>query len=188
MNGACNKLGMLFSTFKYDISHLSPTNNYCQFHSDSIVQDTIGWVKLLGSFIADSNYSYLTIGNFYRDSLVDTVIYWNQSFNVARLYYFIDDIFVGYDSLQDVGINSAQTTDIKEYPNPTSDVIHIYSTNSFIQQIEIYNDYGFDYFNEKFIVPKTNYSIDVRHLSNGIYFLKIKTNESMTTKKITIIH
>ena len=33
---ACNKLGMLFSTVNYDLLNNPPTNNYCQFHSDSI--------------------------------------------------------------------------------------------------------------------------------------------------------
>ncbi|MEN9522567.1 MAG: hypothetical protein RL065_944 [Bacteroidota bacterium] len=190
-NGASNNLGFLFSTSKYDLSHPSPTKNFCHLKADSIIKDTVGWELISGSFIADSSYFYLTIGNFITDTLTDTLRFFYQQGNPVplRALVFIDDIFVGYDSTQDHnGIDLINQIDFQIYPNPTADVIHITSNNFSIQQIEIYNNYGIISYHEVFTIPKNNYTIDAHHLQSGVYFLKTLTQHGIQTKKLTIIH
>jgi len=46
-NIPCNKIGMLFSTVSYDTNHPTPIANYAQFYSDSIISDTLNWVKII---------------------------------------------------------------------------------------------------------------------------------------------
>ncbi len=64
--------------------------------ADSILAPSKGeWVKLGGTFIADSSYQYLLLGNFFPDSLVlaDTN---KATLNYA--FYFVDDVLVRKES------------------------------------------------------------------------------------------
>lgn len=98
LNIATNNLGALFTTYSFydlmlDISNL----NFSHINESSIISEN-DWVKISGSFVADSAYTYLIIGNFYDDIQTDTL---NLSFTVAqqRTYFGVDDICVTTDSL-----------------------------------------------------------------------------------------
>src|SRR5207244_738006 len=83
-----------------------------------------------GSFVADSNFTYISIGNHFTDSLTDTVrtqpLSNSCSFNA---YYYIDDVCVSSDSLtcySTVGINALKNNDeLVLFPNPFIDKINI---------------------------------------------------------------
>ena len=100
-SGASNKVGVLFSTQKYTPAHPSLTKDYCQMWVDSIITDTVNWVQVTGSFIADSAYSFITIGNFFTNAHTDTIRFWEPPTNTSyylQSYYFIDDVCVSTDS------------------------------------------------------------------------------------------
>jgi len=66
-----------------------------QINLDSLVTDTVNWLKVSGTFISEADYDYLTIGNFYPD---------RQSPYILPVYgwellgggspYFVDDVKV----------------------------------------------------------------------------------------------
>ncbi|MEY2830083.1 MAG: hypothetical protein RIQ33_1941 [Bacteroidota bacterium] len=62
----------------------------------SIITDTVNWTKIQGCFTATGTESYLTLGNFYPDSLVDTASApYNPNYGVVNnSSYFIDDVSV----------------------------------------------------------------------------------------------
>ncbi|HVA99493.1 MAG TPA: hypothetical protein VNG53_11415, partial [Bacteroidia bacterium] len=75
VNGACNKIGALFSTVSYVMpkdsessrianykNSLLSIKNYAQVYTNSVISDTSRWVVISGSFIADSAYTYINIG------------------------------------------------------------------------------------------------------------------------------
>ncbi|MDB2384959.1 T9SS type A sorting domain-containing protein [Polaribacter sp.] len=66
------------------------------------------------------------------------------------------------------------------YPNPTTDMIHISSTDNFeIDNIKVFNTIG------KQIAIFNTASFSIKNLSDGIYFLNISTkNNGVVTKKI----
>lgn len=66
---------------------------------------------------------------------------------------------------------------IQVYPNPTINSIHI-KHDSDIKSINIYNSLG------QHVLQSKQASIDVSHLSKGMYFLKIRTTGGTETKKI----
>jgi hypothetical protein len=70
------------------------------------------------------------------------------------------------------------------YPNPTSDVIHFSGLNTLesIEKIEL-TDYNGRLIKSIFEVSDT---LDVRFLSDGIYFLNIIHNNGKEILKITI--
>ena len=64
------------------------------------------------------------------------------------------------------------------YPNPTGDYINI-QTNEKISSVSIYNMSG-----QKIIYTEKNIKkIDVQNITNGIYFIEIKTNDKILSTK-----
>ena len=174
----CNKLGMLFSTVNYDLTNPPPINNYCQFHSDSIIGDTLNWVHLTGSFVADSTYSFLTIGNFYTDSLTDTIYHPPN----GKAYYFLDDISVTENTFEN--INEISTEEVKIFPNPANDFVCIYFQKNEKYKIEIINAQGIIVK----MIPSSNYILELKipipELPQGVYLIKLSTNNKKIHKTI----
>ena len=178
-NIATNKLGMRFSTLEYSNVNPSPINNYAQIYTDSIITDTLNWVKISGFFIADSAYQFLSIGNFFSDSVTTSIKFDSTA---TGSYYFLDDISL-IDSTTD-GINELKNFDtLMIFPNPARDWIEIGVRD--LKNITIYDILG----NKCFQSSVTNsYSITINILSfkKGIYFLKIETDKKDIYKKILI--
>ena len=72
----------------------------------------------------------------------------------------------------------SQLTDISVYPNPVKDKLVIKGEYT---SVEIY-----DVFGKLVLSAKSNKTINVSSLSNGIYMLNINTENTTTAKKITI--
>jgi hypothetical protein len=142
---ANNKLGMLFSTVNY-LSVSYNQTNYCQVHEDSIIRDSINWTIVRGSFIADSAYTYISIGNFFVNSLIDTIHLMTSSNNAYAAYYYIDDVCVSTDSLTcngNVGITENILSDgIALFPNPTSGILTVSFQNFRDAEVSIYDGLG----------------------------------------------
>lgn len=174
---ACNKIGMLFSTNNYNMTNNAPLSNFCQFHTDSIITDTLNWVQIAGSFIADSNYSYLTIGNFFVDSLTDSTYYLPGA---AHAYYFIDDISVSPDTSSSLnGMESENGMTV--YPIPTHDKIKIKSGFNRVFTAEILSIDGKTLLLFNINQRNREEVLDISALSSGIYFLKLFFNENSST-------
>ena len=72
-------------------------------------------------------------------------------------------------------------SDIDIFPNPSADIFTIKSVKE-ITSIEIYNALGENIFSSE---PKTKiYELDLQNKSNGIYFIKIRSNNKTVIKKI----
>jgi hypothetical protein len=102
INIATNKIGIKFSTVSYSYSNPIPIDNIAQIWTDSIISDTTNWITISGTFIADSSYEYLSIGNFFVDSLTSVLL---LDSNGSLSHYFVDDIFVGPDSTENISEN-----------------------------------------------------------------------------------
>ena len=183
-----NKIGAKFSTVSYpDTYSMSPLmNNFAQVFSDSIITDTMNWTTIRGSFIADSSYKYIIIGNFFDDAHTDTI----YSSTGVLSYFFIDDICVSIDSAYAYnyvwsGINEINNKEeiINIYPNPATDNITIGVSNmlNIPATIEISNIQGQIIKQQTTNVETTN--INVSALAKGMYFVKVKTAKSVESKK-----
>ncbi len=97
-NIASSKMGVKFTNYDYSDPNLQiPLSNFSHLSSNVIVKDTLNWVKIFGSFIADSSYNFIVIGGFYDDNNIDTI---NLPYDIAlqASYYYLDDICVSNDS------------------------------------------------------------------------------------------
>jgi hypothetical protein len=178
---SANKFGFRFSLLPHNNSaNYLPTDNFSQVHSDSIVTDAVNWTKIAGSFIADSTYQYLFIGNFYDDAHTDTA-----QCSGGYAYYLVDMVCVSTDSLTcnlNVGINQVKNTLIKIFPDPVTDVLNI--EHSFPDtKFELFNISG-ELIADGMLNRETN-KINLTSIANGIYFLRLNKIHSY---KIIIMH
>ncbi len=78
------------------------------------------------------------------------------------------------------GLDDFKNESVIIYPIPTKDVIYIKTNSSTIDSIEIY-----DFLGRKKNVKHSNlYEVDLSNLENGIYLLKIFSENGMLTRKI----
>jgi hypothetical protein len=181
-----NKLGFLFTNINYNISNPVPINNFAHIYSDSIVTDTLNWIRLIGSFIADSSYTNFAFGNFYEDSNTDTI----TDCGVGVSYYYIDDLAISTDSTDAynyiyTGIEENSFEDqINIYPNPANNHINITKENDIDDlSITIYNTIGQILYSEQEINSNSS-QIDISNISNGLLFIKIESDNNSFTYKL----
>jgi Secretion system C-terminal sorting domain len=180
-----NKLGVRFSTVSYSNSNPAPINNFAQIYTDSIIKDTVNWYTISGSFIADSSYQYLSIGNFFQDVNTDTI---KLNSWAARAYYLVDDICVSVDSIY--ASTWTSTDELKKeqlttnlFPNPTDGNTHISYLSNKIPLVSVYNTLG-ERMNFKMINSQNHIEFDLNELEAGIYYIYILIDEKKYVKKV----
>ena len=185
--GACNNFGFHFYTYPHNaISNSCLTDNNPQVHEPSIILDSVNWTRISGSFIADSAYQYLALGNFYENANTDTVDMNNKHGapdNYA--YYYVDYVSVSEDSLWDVTAMPEITKlgqQIEIYPNPASTVLNIKNIRSEKTLFTISDVLG------KVIYKKLSESnflqIDIIDIKPGLYF--IRNSEGVNKKFVKL--
>jgi len=129
------------------------------------------------SILNPNNYT-LNI-EIYRTDLLTTCDYTDLT-DTATLEFttpLTDTVYLGVAEFEEV------TNQITVFPNPVKDFLNIKVSGSLdIKNIEIYNMLG----SRIKSYSNTFESLDVRGLSNGMYFLRFRTNKGMVTKKILV--
>ena len=178
-NRPSNNIGVSFSTNSFSISTPKPLNNFAQVYADYVIQDSVNWTTISGSFVADSAYRYIMLGNFF-DMKHTTVI--NPSNSFYNSYYLIDDVKLSSDSMFVNSIqNISSNADFLVYPNPASNFINIVFDDSKQHQVIVYNSIGEIALTS--FVEKHN-TINISALSQGIYY--ITANGNSIIKKFII--
>lgn len=181
---AQNKIGIKFSTVSHNISSPPLQNNFAHVYSNIVTDDTTNWTQIAGSFISDSAYTNIMLGNFFGN---DSLIISDFQSNNNSSYYFLDDICVSTDSLY---ANNYVYTEVLEYqlgkvsvyPNPTIDIIKVYSSH-FLEpfQVKINNLLG----QEIFSSTSTNDApIDISGCEDSILILNVIYNDQTYALKI----
>ncbi len=187
---ASNNIGVLFSTVPHiDLEQVASTweiQNFAHINYQIIITNTTSWTTISGSFIADSAYRYIIIGNFFNNYNTE-VLTFGQDTNCLP-YYYIDDICVSEDSLL-CDMSTKTENEIQNYvsiyPNPASNILFIENKSSKEINYIIYNSYGEK---EKYGISSiANIEIDLSTLSSGIYYIQCILNKKSITKKILII-
>ena len=189
-----NNIGLRLSTLPYSASSPAPIDNFSHLRSVSIISDTANWVRISGSIVADSAYSYLILGNFYDDANTDTITL-NCGICINNYsYYLIDDVCVSTDSLLcNGGIDILPCTvsieensfenQISIYPNPANDFINITNATQLSPlTISIYNTIGQILYTQQ-NSNSNNLQIDISNYNSGLLFIKIESfNQSIIYK------
>ncbi|MCB9360671.1 MAG: T9SS type A sorting domain-containing protein [Flavobacteriales bacterium] len=185
-NCASNKIGAMFTTNPYICNTL--ITNSPPVYTDSIITDSLNWTRIKGSFIADSNYTYLVIGNFFDDANTDTVSFANDF--TYNSYYYLDDVCVGTDSV--FVYNYSYTTGINKnyfnsqfsfYPNPANNFINVQSNLHVPYNIEIRNTLGQQLYEEQNITSNS-LQLNISNYSSGLLFITITSDNNQFTYKL----
>lgn len=192
---ASNNVGIYFSTKTPSISFNAPPNNFCQINFSQIITDTLNWTKLFTSFISDSNFKYISIGNFKDSSLTAKAVVNNSGVNSA--YFLIDDICLSTDS--DFVYNySYNCSSVSILENFKKDMIKIYPNPS------VENNLNIDVINEDISTSITDFTgleqlklnlhsgkneIDISNYKNGFYVVRLfnSSKSIIATQKLIIL-
>ncbi|MFA4853594.1 MAG: T9SS type A sorting domain-containing protein [Bacteroidales bacterium] len=194
INCGIDKIGALFTNIFYGDTIIIPPpviNNFAHIYSNQIITDTTNWTVITGSFVADSAYQYILIGNFFDTSNVNTLCF---NSNSKWSYYYVDDICVSNDSLTCNPYNHSCSISVSEeyyenifniYPNPVKEKIFITANFQQAYQYSLYNSIGNKLLFDEHSLNDTD--VDISKLPNGIYFLLIQTNHQIINKKVLLI-
>ncbi len=193
-NFATNKIGINFSTIPYYDNYPDPLPNSAKVNCSSFITDSLNWTIIFGSFIADSAYQYIMVGNFFDDLHTDTLSYFYSG--VDQAYYFIDDICLSTDSLEaynygDSGghLNIAKNIlneDLTIFPNPFTSLTTItFSDEQKNTTIKITDLLGKE-------IKTINFTgrqllIEKGEMKAGIYFVQTTDEKKNVTNKKIII-
>lgn len=185
-NIAQNRIGVWFSNKSYSVDSFCPPPclisllvppNRAQVYTDAIIQDMENWVEVSGSFVADSNYQFLSIGDFFKNDSTDILILPNQPlYNNLGSYYYVDDVYVGEDEPNE--IKEANERVIAIYPNPASEFVTLdYGFTNWTKgdiELQIVNSIGQTVYGQQLPSYSAFQKIDVSHFANGVYLVTIK--------------
>ena len=182
---AVNRIGVQFSTIAYSASNPAAVNNLAHVFASNVITDTLGWSDISGSFIADSNYTFIGIGNFF-DNPNTSFIPIDTNSNVG--YYFIDDVCISTDSMFCELLTSTNThlfnSNFQIYPNPVSESLNVKGVGIF--SLKLYDLTGRVVLVQNNIKESTH--INMSEIANGIYCAEIISGKSTLSKKIVISH
>lgn len=182
-----DNFGFRFSGNSFNSVNVAPTNNFSHVHSNTIINNRLGWTKISGSFVADSNYRFVTIGNFY-DNINTNSTACTDSFSVA--YYYVDKICVSLDSMTCNPLASVNEMNKQEkiniFPNPSSDFISTKLFNSkIVANVMIMDELG------QIILSKANFNLDkieIKNFADGFYFIQVIIDNRKYYDKLIIKH
>lgn len=170
--------------------HLDFSNNITWFSGEFInIRD--GWQMIEMIYTASGGEEYICVGNFDSQEEVDlqqevfeedlTFPQWMNHFHESA-YYYIDDVYVGQTPLSIV--DNSNSSKIQIFPNPANDAISVKSVvpADFI----LYNSTGqvIQHSSEKL----THRRIDLRELPEGVYYLRLTSNNYSKTERVVVKH
>ena len=127
---ASNNVGALFTMDSRQWEQDDPLPamvNHAQVYCPWIISDTVAWTLVSGSFVADSAYQYLMIGNHFDNAHTDTVAV-GSSLNGPAAYLFIDNVCVTSDPEgcpSNSGIPMQMEGVLEVFPNPATNELFI---------------------------------------------------------------
>ncbi len=173
---ATNNMGLKLTTYNVpgNVPSTQLINNDSKVYSTSIISDSLNWTMIKGSFVADSAYEYLYVGNFFTDA--NTLN--NCVPNSPNTYYFFDSVCLSTDSTDcyvSTGNLDLGNPNIFVVNSTISDFLNIEYAGAEKLEIGIYNSLGQIILNFSLI---SNIEINTTKWPAGIYFLKYFKNKS----------
>lgn len=144
-----------------------PNQNGIYEYGNTTTNGTGGLVGTVAYIGTDTNFTETySAGNYYKIYAVDKAFNYSNELTVSDAT---------------LGLANFESLDFKLYPNPVKDVLNIKTNQSNAGIVlEIYDLLGKKVLDERI----ENSSIDISSLKNGIYLVKLITNNTSVTKKI----
>ena len=179
---SCDGFGVYFSvdsvTYYDPFYGFLPLQPQVQNPSGNIINDTANWILISDTIVAQGGEKFMTIGNFKDDANTLNV---TNNYDIHNYsYYYIDDVSVVLCDSVTGSPELFSNNLINLYPNPSTDVITISSTDK-LTSIVIYNMVGAvviqDFSNQ------TKTTLGIAALPKGVYFAYLTTTKGTVVKK-----
>ena len=187
---ADDNIGAYFSTNQISSSTSNVLATYTpqiQSKPTQILNDKVNWMLVSDTLTAQGGEQYITIGNFVKDSLSDTLFLGNSGGGNVT-YYYIDDVSVIDLATTGIAQISSGNIQVSIYPNPASSVLNVEVTtpnenpNANITITDMLGNMV-----KQLAVSSKQLSINVANLSEGVYQLSIQGSNFSITKKLVIV-
>lgn len=189
---ANDKVGMLFTMQDRPWAVGDPLPvppDHAHIAYPQILEDTVGWTLVSGSFVADSAYQYVMIGQFFSNALTDTLHFAdpNSVFPwYPRGYTLVDAVCVsaspeGCDLGQ--GVGDAVEAAPSVYPNPALDAVVF--GNSSGTDARVVDFLGQEVWHGR--VESDRYILDVGRWSRGAYVLQVRQQAKVHVVKFVLV-
>jgi hypothetical protein len=180
-----DKIGVLFSDTLAIFNHYEVLDFPERISmSDSIMKDTINWTKLEKKYVASGAENYLTIGNFWHNYEMDSILNSNSGWWVQFSYYYIDKVAVYECPMPE----EPQITHHSIYPNPSNGgqfTVEVYDEEAV--EVWVHNEIGQLIYYELLPEGATQRSIQLQ-LASGVYLVSFsRGGVRVKTEKIAVL-
>lgn len=188
---ACNKTGMLMTVnaepWDQDMPPY-PLRDFAQVFSADVISDTAAWILVSGSFVADSAYRFVVIGNHFTNA--NTVVQVLGPGNANKAYVYVDNVCLSPDpegcpmwtSILDQNMDR-----LTLWPNPATDRLRIRLMGNKTHDLLIMDASGRQVFGQHGISEK-EVVLGVKEWANGSYIAIVKGNAVQHSKRFVVIH
>ncbi|MBL7928233.1 MAG: T9SS type A sorting domain-containing protein [Bacteroidia bacterium] len=187
---ASDGIGLKFSTVDHNyFAEPDTANDAPHVFANTIITDTVNWVQVHGTFLADSAYTFFGLGNYFGDSLTTVIQMGTGNSNYA--YYFIDDVCISTDhSVCEVPLsfNSVKQNDLffQITPQPADhDVIVYFRKTVESGRLEIKNLAGQLLLKEE-INGQMKLQLNTFMLPAGVYITECYSDRKIYRSKLII--
>lgn len=186
---ASSGIGMLFTMQARQFELGDPTPippNYAQVFHPSILSDTLDWALVSGSFVADSAYQYVVIGNHFDNAHTDTLHFADFAWNPIA-YTLIDNVCVSVEPgacPMSTGLLALTMEEARLFPNPAYGEINVKGLNRGAR-MHILDALGRLMWQGSASSAGT-WSLDVGAWSRGVYVLRIMEQGKQKTFKFVL--
>ena len=181
-----NKLGFLLMTDNYiDPNEQGTVTNFAHYSIDTAITDTLDWIKVSTTIVADSAYTQIAFGNFFDDQSIEVTEPFG-AFTSGVAYHYFDDFCVSTDSLGCESFLSASDNtevNLSIFPNPCQRQVQFISSTK-ITGVDIFDATG-QKIKSLASINTTQGKLDM-NFPAGIYMTQFYTNKGYTTKRIMV--
>lgn len=161
------------------------TVNYAQVYYPQILVDTVDWTLVSGSFVADSAYRYVMVGNHFSNVETDTLSL-GSTINPPAAYTFIDNVCVTSDPdgcPLATGVSNAAMSRMMLFPNPASTMLSVSGVPVGTRAV-VYDDTGRAIWAG--MAQPGVWQLDVSAWSSGSYVLRMEAPDVMNTFRFVL--
>ena len=151
-----------------------------------IIADTVNWILVSGSFVADSAYQYLMVGNHFNNVVTDTISL-GSSIQLPKAYTLIDNVCVsqGFEGCPTVnGVEAHGDSEVILFPNPTVDELVVMGLRQYAVGT-IHDATGRLMWGGR--IEPGSWKLDVKSWARGNYVLRFSTGDDRRSFKFVLI-
>jgi len=161
--------------------------NFAQVRSEVVISDTVGWTLVSGSFVADSAYHFVVVGNQFGNDNTEVELFGPGNPNAA--YVYVDNICVSIDPLGcplATAQLEAQQRPFRLGPNPCNGQLSVELLEP-LRRLSVQDITGRPVL-ERDIISNSKVTIDLSEQPNGVYVIQLEGKGVRHSDRFVVQH